>query len=435
VLARVDRWMCDGRTQPLSPEDRREITAVNDALAARGLRLLALAFVFQSPGEEPAYEGLVLAGLVALTDPIRPEVPEAIRACRRAGIRPVVITGDHARTAAAVWGELGRGNGHARIYDSSHLDQLGAAEVRALVREVDVFARVSPRDKYRIVRALQDGGDVVAMTGDGINDAAALRAADIGVAMGARGTDVARDVADVVLLGDDFGGIVSAIEQGRTIHANISKSLRFLLATNVSEILVTLGGLAVGIRHPMSAMQFLWINLLSDVAPALALAVEPAEPHVMTQPPRDPRAPMLPRAAMIEIGRDASILATTALAAQGIGLARYGAGPRATSLAFSTLTTGQLLHALGYRSHATASGSGLLLGTVALSIGAQVAAMALPPLRGVLGLAPLGVADWGVVLGGAALPLLIGEMARRGQAVGAPRPGSPSQGERDGIDR
>jgi len=435
VLARVDAWIQDGRARPLSREDKREISAVNDGLAARGLRLLALAFKPLTAMEEPSYEGLVLAGLVALTDPIRPEVPEAIRACRRAGIRPVVITGDHARTAAAVYGELGRGNGHARIFDGSHLDRIGADEMQALVREVDVFARVSPRDKYRIVRALQAGGDVVAMTGDGINDAAALRAADIGVAMGARGTDVARDVADVVLVGDDFGGIVTAIEQGRTIHTNIGKSLRFLLATNVSEILLTLGSLALGIRHPMSAMQFLWINLLSDVAPALALAVEPAEADVMTQPPRDPRAPLLPRAAMIEIGRDASILATTALAAHGIALARYGAGARATTVAFSTLTTGQLLHALGYRSRAAGAGGGLLLGTVAVSIGAQLGAMALPPLRAVLGLTPLAMADWGLVLGGATLPLLVGEMARRGRAIDTRTEALPSQGGRDGSDQ
>jgi Ca2+-transporting ATPase len=427
VLARADAWIQAGRPQPLSAQAKREIAAVTDGLAARGLRLLALAFKPVTAMEEPSYEGLILAGVVALTDPIRPGVPEAIRACRRAGIRPVVITGDHARTAAAVYGELGRGAGQPRIFDASHLDDLGTEEMRALVREVDVFARVSPRDKYRIVRALQAGGDVVAMTGDGINDAAALRAADIGVAMGARGTDVARDVADVVLVGDDFDGIVTAIEQGRTIHGNIGKSLRFLLATNVSEILVTLGGLALGIPRPMSAMQFLWINLLSDVAPALALAVEPAEADVMTQPPRDPHAPLLPRARMIEIGRDASILAASALAAHGIGLARYGAGPRATSVAFSTLTIGQLLHALSYRSRRGSAGGSVLSGTVAVSIAAQVGAMTVPPLRGILGLTPLGVADWGLVLGGAALPLLVGEMARRGRVndvrgAGVPEP-------------
>ncbi len=415
VLARADGWIREGRHAPLTAADKRDISAMNDRIAARGLRMLGLAFKTVRAAEAPSYQGFTLAGLVALTDPIRPGVPEAIRACRTAGIRPVVLTGDHARTAAAVYGELGRGLGRAKVFDASHVGELGADELGALVREIDVFARVSPRDKYRIVRALQAAGEVVAMTGDGINDAAALRAADIGVAMGARGTDVARDVADVVLVGDDFDGIVAAIEQGRTIHANIGKSLRFLLSTNVSEILVTLGGLALGIPRPMSAIQFLWINLLSDVAPALALAVEPAEADVMTRAPRDPAAPMLARPALFEIGRDASMLAVTALAAHGVGLARYGPGPHATSVAFSTLTTAQLLHALTYRSGV--AGSRVLFGTVAATIGLQMGAMIVPPLRSVLGLTPLGLGDWGLVLGGAALPFVAKEIGRRNRAV------------------
>jgi Ca2+-transporting ATPase len=412
VLARVDSWIHDGRPERLTARDKRQIATVSDGLAARGLRLLALAFKPATALEEPTYDGLVLAGIVALTDPIRPGVPEAIRAFRAAGIRPVVVTGDHARTAAAVYGEMGRADAHTRIFDASHLGDLPADELAALVRNVDVFARVSPRDKYRIVRALRAGGEVVAMTGDGINDAAALRAADIGVAMGARGTDVARDVADVVLMGDDFDGIVTAIEQGRTIHTNIGKSLRFLLATNVSEILVTLGGLALGIPRPLSAIQFLWINLLSDVAPALALAVEPADPDVMAKAPRDPSAPRLARSARVEIGRDASILAGTALGAHALALARYGAGPRATTVAFSTLTIAQLLHALTYRSRNGGAGGKALLATVGGTVGLQLGAMALPPLRAVLGLTPLGLGDWAVVGAGAALPLLVNRLVR-----------------------
>src|SRR5262249_22944619 len=192
------------------------------------------------------------------------------------------------------------------VFDGAHVDEVRPETLSALIREVDVFARVSPADKYRIVRALQAAGEVVAMTGDGINDAAALRAADIGVAMGARGTDVARDVADVVLVNDDFDGIVTAIEQGRGIHANLGKSLRFLLPRTFRELWGPRGPWRWALPRLLWAIQSLWINLLSDVAPALALPVEPADPDIMRRPPRDPAAPLLPRSTLLEITRDAS---------------------------------------------------------------------------------------------------------------------------------
>jgi len=436
VIDRADRWIKDGVEQPLTLDVKRGLLGSSAEIAARGLRVLGLAFKLVASTQEVTHDDLVWVGLVALTDPIRPGVGRAIRACRAAGIRTVLITGDHARTAAAIYGELGLRNGPPHVFDASHVGELTPATLRALVGEVDVFARVSPGDKYRIVRALQSAGEVVAMTGDGINDAAALRAADIGVAMGARGTDVARDVADVVLVADDFGGIVASIEQGRTIHTNISKSLRFLLATNFSEILVTLGALAVGVGRPMSAIQFLWINLLSDVAPALALAVEPTEPDVMVRPPRDPAAPMLSRSALMEIACDAGLLAATTLGVHALALGRYGAGPRATSVAFSTLTSAQLLHALTYRSRlgrrATMTGSPVLLGVVGGTIAAQLAAMALPPLRRVLGLTPLALADWALVAGGAALPFVVNELRPRREANEHTRSIVVNQGETNG---
>jgi Ca2+-transporting ATPase len=436
VIAHADRWIEQGTEQPLTATARRELLRLNDEIAARGLRVLALAFKQIPAAEEPTYDGLVWVGLVALTDPMRPGVGLAIRACRAAGIRTMLITGDHVRTAAAIYRQLGLHNGQLQVFDASHVDELSPDKLRMLVRDVDVFARVSPADKYRIVRALQAAGEVVAMTGDGINDAAALRAADIGVAMGARGTDVARDVADVVLVTDDFDGIVAAVEQGRTIHTNIGKALRFLLATNFSEILVTLGALAVGVPRPMSAIQFLWINLMTDVAPALALAVEPAEPETMTRPPRDPAAPMLSRSAMGGVARDAGVLAATTLGVHGLALARYGAGPHATTLAFSTLTSAQLLHALTYRSRgrhdSTVAGSPVLLGVVGGTLGAQIAAMALPPLRRLLGLTPLTFADWALVAGGAVLPLIVNEIRPRRHRDEGLRRASANQGEPHG---
>jgi Ca2+-transporting ATPase len=407
VLARSAAWL-DGETvQTLTRESRAEILAANGRIAARGMRVLALAFTQLSADTAVTYEGLTWVGLVALSDPVRPGVREAIQACERAGIRPVILTGDQARTAAAIYRDFDpTGLRTPRVVEASQLSGLDRDALVALVAEVDVFARVSPAHKHQIVRALQAGGHVVAMTGDGINDAAALRAADIGVAMGARGTDVARDVADVVLMDDDFASIVRAVEQGRTIHANISKALRFLLSTNFSEILVTLGALALGAARPMSAIQYLWINLLSDVVPALALAMEPPERDVMDRPPRDPRAPILTRASLGEIGADAAILSVAALGVHGLAVARYGAGARASTIAFCTLTAAQLAHALNYRSGVSRDrGLPALEVAVGGTLAVHLTAMTASPLRRVLGTTMLSGSDWLLVAGGVAAPL------------------------------
>jgi Ca2+-transporting ATPase len=414
VLALSSSWL-DGETvQPLTREARAEILAANGRIAAGGMRVLALAFKQIASSAEATYDDLTWIGLVALSDPVRPGVREAIQACERAGIRPVILTGDQARTAAAIYRDFDpAGRRSPRVVEASQLAGLDPAALVELVADVDVFARVSPAHKHQIVRALQAGGHVVAMTGDGINDAAALRAADIGVAMGARGTDIARDVADVVLMDDDFASIVQAVEQGRTIHANISKALRFLLSTNFSEILVTIGAMALGVARPLSAIQYLWINLLSDVFPALALAMEPPEPDVMNRPPLDPRAPILSRSSLIEIGGDAAILSATTLGVHGLAAARYGVGPQATTIAFCTLTAAQLAHALNYRSgFSRSNGFPALETAVGGTLAVHLAAMTASPLRRVLGTTILSGPDWLLVAGGVAVPLAVHALRR-----------------------
>ena len=412
VLARASRMVTRAGVVPLDAPERARIRACEAAIAARGLRVLGLAYADRAAAGE--FDDLVWIGLVALTDPVREGVREAIAACRRAGIRTIMLTGDHPQTAAAISRELGLG---ARVIEASELVDADTARLSALAAEADVFARVSPAHKYQIVRALQGAGHVVAMTGDGINDAAALRAADIGIAMGARGTDLARDVADVVLLQDDFAAVLGAVAQGRAIHANVGRSLRFLLSTNFSEILTTLGALALGMPRPLSAIQLLWINLLSDVAPALALAVEPADRAVMERPPRDPATPMLSSADLREVAADGALLTAAALGAQAVGLVRYGAGPQAATLAFSTLTSAQLLHTLRYRSAADANGHAAprsQVGTVVLaSLGAQLAAMFVSPLRRLLGVTALTPSDCLVVAAGALGPAVVQEARRR----------------------
>jgi Ca2+-transporting ATPase len=414
VLARVTRVVTADGTVAVDGAERQRIHAMSAGIAALGLRVLGLAYKETSADAEPTYDDLVWIGIVALTDPVRDGVREAIAACRDAGIRLVILTGDHAQTAAAIARELGVGS---RVVEAAELAQADGARLAQLAAEADVFARVSPAHKYQIVRALQAAGHVVAMTGDGINDAAALRAADIGIAMGARGTDLARDVADVVLLQDDFGALVRAVAHGRAIHTNVSRSVGFLLSTNFSELLATLGALALGFPRPMSAIQLLWINLLSDVAPALALAVEPADRTIMERPPRDPAAPMLPRAALTEIASDAALLTAATLGAQAAGLARYGASPRAASLAFSTLTTAQLVHTLRYRATPRDEHRGAppsrVPPVVLASLGAQLATMVASPLRRLLGVTALGAADWAVVAAGALAPAAIFEARRR----------------------
>lgn len=421
VLARAARWLDTTGAQPLTPDARRAIRAANAGFAARGMRVLGLAYRELPSDTEPVYDELVWLGLVALSDPVRSGVREAIAACRTAGIRTILITGDQAQTAAAIARDLGIAhNGEVRVAEAGQLAGLDRSALAALAREIDVFARVTPAHKYEIVRALQAAGEVVAMTGDGINDAAALRAAAIGVAMGERGTDVARDVADVVLLDDDFGSVVDAIAQGRTIRDNIARALRFLLATNFSEILVTLGALAFGGSRPLSATQFLWINLLSDVFPALALAIEPGAPDVMKRPPRDPAQPLLSRVDLAGLGAEATVLTATTLAAHRLALASSGDGARAATVAFSALTTSQILHALNCRAGSgmrSAGGNPTLAGVVGGTVAIQALATQLPLLRRILGVTPLAGGDW-MLVGSAALASL--GLVRLGRRLAPP---------------
>jgi len=433
VLRRSTRWLDGFSIEPLTADSIREVLSANARMADRGMRVLGLAFGELDAGAEADYEDLVWVGLVALIDPIREGVHDAIAACRRAGIRVVIITGDQSRTAVAVGRELDLvRDGQVRVLEATSLVGISPDVLRGLAREVDVFARVSPTHKYQIVQALQAGGEVVAMTGDGVNDAPALKGADIGVAMGARGTELARDLADVVLLDDNFSSIVGAIEQGRTIYANIRKALRFLLATNFSEIIVTVAAMALGVARPMTALQFLWINLLTDVFPALALSFEPAESQVMEEPPRNPADPLLSKQTLTGMAADAGLISAVTLGAYGLGVSRYGVGATASTVAFSTLTSAQLCYALTCRSEHRFGFSGLernplLIAALGGTLALQVAAVAAPPLRRLLGTTPLGAADWATVAAGAAVPLVIKE-ASKAIAMPAPRQGASHRG-------
>jgi Ca2+-transporting ATPase len=430
VLA-LCRWhACDGMLQELDDATRDLLLRENERMAGEALRVLGFAYarLDGNGGLEP--HDLVWVGLAGMADPVREGVSELIALFHQAGIRTVMITGDQSATAYAIGRELSlSGTTQLDILDSTELQRLDPAVLAALAQKVDVFSRVSPAHKLQIVQGLQRAGKVVAMTGDGINDGPALKAADIGVAMGTSGTDIARTVADVVLEDDNLRTMIVAVREGRTIYNNIRKSVHFLTSTNLSEIGVMFTAIAAGLGQPLNTMQLLWINLLSDVFPALALAVEPPEPDILLRPPRDPAEPIIGRRQLLRYGFEGTLMTLSGLASYGYGVMRYGSGPQASTVAFNSLVAAQLLHAYSCRSehfsvfHAgkRASNPWLHL-AVGGSLGLQALTLIVPGLRSLLGTTPLGAGDLAVCAAAATAPFLISE-ATKGLAV-PKRPGA-----------
>ena len=439
VLSLCAWHMKDGQKLPLTEEDRQAISVENEKMAGDALRVLGFAYAYYID-ETARFEAtdicgapvesmdLVWLGLSGMMDPVRNGVKELIGKYHAAGIDTAMITGDQGPTAYAIGKELDLSRGRQlEILDSAHLSSIAPDVLKALSEKVHVFARVSPANKLQIVQALQASGRVVAMTGDGINDGPALKAADIGIAMGHTGTDVAREVADVVLEDDNLETMIIAISQGRTIYNNIRKSVHFLLATNMSEIMVMLGGMASGLGQPLNAMQLLWINLLTDIAPGLALALEAPEPDVLGRPPRSPDEPIVRKEDFRRIAFESAMLSGGAMGAYGYGIARYGMGPQAGTMAFMGLTFGQILHALSCRSEKYSifdkeklPANRYLNMALAGSAALQALAMIVPGMRSLLGLSPISLADWLVVGGAAAAPLLINEATKRSAVFSHP---------------
>lgn len=420
VLALCGFTQHGGATEALSDERREAIRDENERMAGEALRVLGIACAEVDAEASMPENGLLWLGLVGMADPVRAGVPDLIRQFHTAGIETVMITGDQSPTAHAIGRQLNlSGSERLDILDSTHLETVEPEMLAALAQRVHVFARVSPSHKLRIVEALQRAGKVVAMTGDGINDGPALKAADIGIAMGRSGTDVAREVADVVLEDDNLETLIVAVSQGRTIYANIRKSVHFLLSTNISEITVMFGAIALGLGQPLNPMQLLWINLITDIFPGLALALEPPEPDVLENPPRDPAEPIVRAADFRRILFEAGTLSAGTLAAYGYGVARYGIGPQAGSLAFMGLTAAQLAHAVSCRSerHSVFGAERLppnryLTTAIGASLALQTATAFVPGLRRFLGLAPIALID-GAVIGAAALvPFVVNEASK-----------------------
>jgi Ca2+-transporting ATPase len=296
VLAMCTSHRAAGADVRLDDETRECVRAMEQRMAAGGLRVLAVA---EKSGATLAMaeQGMTFLGLVAMMDPPRAEARDAVHTCAAAGIRPIMITGDHPLTASTIARELGLPR-HERVVTGRELESLGDEQLRRDVPEIGVYARVSPADKLRVVTAWQQRGEVVAMTGDGVNDAPALKKADVGIAMGIAGTDVSKEAAGMTLLDDNFASIVAAVEEGRIVFGNIRKYLMYLLSCNVGEILLLAGAVFVGLPPPLAVVQILYVNLATDGLPALALAVDPPESDLMRRRPRDPRAGLFTRAAL-----------------------------------------------------------------------------------------------------------------------------------------
>jgi Ca2+-transporting ATPase len=447
LLARCSRELVGEERRPLTPARRAQILAANEALAGQALRTLGVAVRWLTGDElddhvrrpdERVEQDLVFAGLIGMIDPPRPEARDAVARAKGAGIRPLLITGDHPRTAAVIAQELGIAP-DGRAITGAELDRLGPEADRRIAAEISVYARVNPEHKLRIVDALRRTGAVVAMTGDGVNDAPALKKADIGVAMGITGTDVSREAADMVLVDDNFASIVAAVEEGRAIFANIRKFLRYLLSSNTGEVMTMFFGVLLAgpigldggggaLVLPLLATQILWINLVTDGLPALALGVDPADDGLMQQPPRPAGEGVLTARMWRGIVLVGVVMAAGTLFVldasmpggfvAGTGDLRYG-----QTMAFTTLVLFQMFNVVNARSDERSAFAHLLTNpwlwaAVAGSIALQALAVHVPVLQRAFSTTGLTTADWGLCAAIASSVLWVREgsklMARAG---------------------
>ncbi len=402
--------MCDTErtSEGARPLDRAQWTARIDELAGSGLRLLALAARAAEPGQQQlemshAEEGFVLLGVLGIIDPPREEAIDAVRQCREAGIRVKMITGDHAVTACAVGAMLGIGDGRTALA-GPEIERMSDAELERVVPDTDVFARASPEHKLRLVQALQKHGEVVAMTGDGVNDAPALKRADVGVAMGRKGTEAAKEAAEMVLADDNFASIAHAVEEGRTVYDNLRKSIVFIMPTSGGEAGALLVAIALGLTLPITPVQILWVNMVTAVTLSLALAFEVAEPRVMERAPRAPEAPILSGFVLWRI-----LMVTLILVVGVVGLFEWMLGRGASiqaarTVAVNTLVMGEMVYLFNSRhlidsvlSREGLFGNAIALYAVGILALLQAAMTYAPPMQRLFGTAPLDATGWAAV--------------------------------------
>lgn len=419
ILSKCTHINLNGEVTPLTDEHRQKIDETNAKFANDALRVLGFAYKLVDEGVniQEEEDNLIFLGLTGMMDPPREEAKEAVKLCKRAGIRVVMITGDHKTTASAIARDIGIIDDATEALSGSEIDTLSDAEFAEKVKHVSVFARVSPEHKVKIVRAIKSHGEVAAMTGDGVNDAPALKQADIGIAMGITGTDVAKEAADMVLTDDNFASIVDAVEEGRVIYSNIRKFVGFLLSCNFGELLLIFVSMLIGWSAPLVPIQILWINLVTDSFPAFALGVEAKESGVMDQKPRDPNAPITDRPMLIAIGFQSIALAVAGLIAFYLGL-KHGGVEFGQTYCFITVIVGELLRAYSARSedHYLFQMKPFSNKYLNLSVGVSIILLFLivyvPFLQPIFSTVTVPLADLWVTLALALLPFFAGEISK-----------------------
>jgi len=417
ILNSCTRWQIDGELKPVDEQEKELISKTNDEMAARGLRVLAVAYRPIASVDEDAFSDLIFLGLAGIMDPPRSEAANAIEEAARAGIRTIMITGDQPQTARSIGERLGLAYG--AVVNQQKLKAMTSMELAEEISGISIFARVSPRDKLNIVDTLQGKGEIVAMTGDGVNDAPALKEADIGIAMGIEGTVVAREAADMVLADDNFATIIRAVKEGRVIFDNIKKFIQYLFSCNLSEILVILIALIIGVPLPLVALQILWLNLVTDVFPALSLGWEPAEENVMQRPPRNPQEEILTRRFQLLILFQGLLLAAATLGAYLYALEITGDLGAARTVAFLTLALVQLLHIFNVRTGGvlridhTLFSNPYIWGAIILVLGLQAVAVYTTLMNQVLQTTPPGILELLIVLLASAASLIAIQLFNR----------------------
>lgn len=425
VLIKKCSYYClDGKEIPIDDNFRKKLSSENMRMAGNALRVLACAY--KNLSEKPSGKGtnveknLVFAGLIGMMDPPRAEVKQAVATCRQAGIKPVMITGDHVVTAKAIGRKIGIMDKNDLALTGEQLSRMSQEELCKNIYKYSIFARVSPEHKVRIVKAFKERGEVVAMTGDGVNDAPALKSADIGCAMGLSGTDVAKGASDMVLTDDNFATIVEAVKVGRGIFSNIKKSVHFLLSSNIGEILTILTAILIGFRTPLLAIHLLWVNLVTDSLPAIALGLDPVDADIMERKPYKSNSGLFSPVMWFRIALEGMMIGMLALIAFGIGCVFFDPENTAMAgrtMAFATLSISQLVHAFNMRSDKSIFTVNILsniylIGSLLIGVALQAGVIMIKPLAVIFKVVSLSPVQWLIIAGLCIVPIVIVEIEK-----------------------